>query len=308
MTRQKQFGQTIVKDRNGKPVRAMTQGQYELSQAIDKYDVLFVNGPAGTGKTFLAACKAIAGLQEGKYDRVCITRPAMESGEELGFLPGSLEDKIAPYMRPLYESIDKLKPKPKKVAVDGGAGKGKRKRGSKEPVEYREEEVEWAKRIEVAPLAYMRGITMENSFIILDEAQNVTPSQMKLFLTRIGWNSKVVITGDASQSDMARRSDSGFRHAQKLLKGIEGLGFVHLKDTDIVRHRIVRDIIKKYEKADSYRNHVMSNRDNDYREDYWEEKESEYEAVPDDHIETYIQEDTSSESYNGCIDISKLDD
>lgn len=277
MTRQKPFGQTIIKDKNGKPVKALTQGQYDLVEAIEKYDILFVNGPAGTGKTFLATCKAVAGLQDGIYERLCLSRPAVETGEGLGFLPGDLNDKIAPYMRPLYDSIDKLKPKPRKV-LNQANGKPRRRKGPQDDPEVQMEEVEWAKNIEINPLEYMRGLTMENSFIILDEAQNVTSDQMKMLLTRMGWGSKIVITGDASQCDLDRRTNSGFRHAQQLLKGVEGIGFIQLTEHDIVRHKLVKDIIKRYEKEDSYRNKVYSNRDRAYGIDY--------DPVPDEYLES----------------------
>lgn len=305
MSRQKTFGPTIIKDKYGNPVKAMTHGQHELMQAIEKYDIVFVNGPAGTGKTFLAACAAVAGLQEGKYKHVSLSRPAVVSGEELGFLPGSLEDKIAPYMKPLYESIEKLKPKPKKVTSGNEKGKRKRKRVEPQgwddnPVE--EEEVEWAKKVEIAPLEYMRGSTMENAFVILDEAQNATPAQIKLLLTRMGWGTKIVITGDASQSDLARRIGSGFRHAQHLLKNVKGIGFVHLTDNDIVRHKLVKDIIKCYEKEDNYNNHSYSN----HREEEWEHDSYDFDEIVQPIDEFNLIPIEQVESYNKNIDILKI--
>jgi phosphate starvation-inducible PhoH-like protein len=266
---QKPFGQTIITDYKGNRIQAKTHGQSELIKAIDKYDILFVNGPAGTGKTFLATCKAIRFLQENVYERIVLTRPAVESGEELGFLPGSLDDKIAPYMKPLFDSIVKIKGKkadplnqnqPQQshpINVTKRRSKKQQAQGDKKSSEIED----WSKKVEVAPLAYMRGSTFDNSFIIMDEAQNVTPSQMKLFLTRLGNNSKVIITGDASQSDLDRRIGSGFTHAQKLLNDVDGIGFVTMDENDIVRHKLVKDIILKYDKEDSYRNNVYSNRD-----------------------------------------------
>jgi len=225
-----------------------------------------------THNTFLAVCKAVVGLDRNTYDRLVLTRPAVESGEELGFLPGSLDDKIGPYMRPLYDSIEKLKKKKKVKTVhdDNGQwqqqqqrGKDSRKKNKVVPETHQKEETkedEWMEKVEIAPLAYMRGATMDKSFVILDEAQNVTPAQMKMFLTRMGQGSKVVITGDASQTDLDSRIGSGFRHAQRLLAGVEGIGFVHLDERDIVRHRLVKEIILKYEKEDSYKYKVEGNK------------------------------------------------
>jgi len=246
----KQFGQPIIYDRNGTPIKAKTQGQYELINAINDYDILFVNGPAGTGKTFLSICKAINALKERRYDRLIITRPAVESGEALGFLPGSLDEKIAPFMKPIFDSINKLKPE-----KNGNGRKKKKKVDDSEQTDF-----DWDKHIEICPLAYMRGITLDNSFIISDESQNMKISQMKMFLTRLGKDSKVVITGDSSQSDLNRNLRSGFRHAQKILNDVKGIGFITLTENDIVRHRLIKDIIIRYEK-DTFRSSVQSNRD-----------------------------------------------
>lgn len=269
----KPFGQTIITDYKGNQIKAKTHGQHELVQAIDNYDVLFVNGPAGTGKTFLATCKAIKALQDNACDRIVLTRPAVESGEELGFLPGSLDDKIAPYMKPLYDSIVKLKGKKadpmnqlKSIAMQQQQnGKLPTKPRSKKATEdkHQGDEIDWSKKIEVAPLAYMRGSTFDNSFIIVDECQNITPAQMKLLLTRLGEGSKIVLCGDASQSDLDKRVGSGFSLAQKILKGVDGIGFVTLTENDIVRHRLVKDIIlsyEKYENTEFKRRDVISNR------------------------------------------------
>lgn len=261
MSNQKRFGQSIIKDAKGHDVFAQTHGQLELIKAIDQYDILFVNGPAGCGKTFLAVCKAVKALDTKKCERIVLTRPAVESGEELGFLPGSLDEKIAPYMRPLYDSIEKLKKKKNPTQkVDDQAQRGAKRRRKADQPQQTDEMDEWAKNIEISPLAYMRGATFDNSFIIMDEAQNVTAGQMKLFLTRIGKGSKVVITGDATQTDLNHRVQSGFRHAQRLLADVKGIGFLQLTEKDIVRHKLVKDIILKYEKEDSYRNNVYSNK------------------------------------------------
>ena len=263
MSKSNSFGHKIVNDADGRPIYAKTHGQHELIKAIDAHDIIFVNGPAGTGKTFLAVCKAVVGLDRKKYERLVLTRPAVESGEELGFLPGSLDEKIGPYMRPLYDSIEKLKKKKKPVTVHDDnqiqRGQSSRKKNKVDP-HQKEEKDDWLEQVEIAPLAYMRGATMDKSFVILDEAQNVTPSQMKMFLTRMGNGSKVVITGDASQTDLNSRVGSGFRHAQRLLADVEGIGFVHMDERDIVRHRLVKDIILKYEKEDSYKYKVDGNR------------------------------------------------
>jgi len=207
------FGTAIIHDKNGKPIYAKTHGQHELAQAIDKHDILFVNGPAGTGKTFVSICKAVKAIDDKRYEKLILTRPAVESGEELGALPGDVNDKISPYMKPLYQSIEKLKqkrlPSPK---IENGNGKKKIKKKiiKARPIAIDDTQYidEWYKQIEVSPLAYMRGLTFENAFILMDEAQNVSASQMKLFLTRLGLHSKVIITGDITQSDLDRRTRS----------------------------------------------------------------------------------------------------
>lgn len=252
------FGQPIIYDRNNKPISAKTNGQLELIKAIDKYDILFVNGPAGTGKTFLAICKAMVGIKDGTYDKMIVTRPAIESGEHLGFLPGSLDEKIRPFMKPIYDCIQDLQPE--EFSSNGnGNGKKKKANGGKK------DKTDWTKKIEVFPLAYMRGSTIKDSFVIADEAQNMKSSQMKMFLTRIGMGSKVILTGDASQTDLDSRMESGFRHAQKILTGIKEIGFVTLTEEDIVRHGVIKKIIVRYErdafKSGKYRGNVISNRD-----------------------------------------------
>lgn len=215
----------ILIDRYGNPVQPKTKGQARLIQVIKQHDIVLAGGPAGTGKTFLAVAMAVQALEKKLVERIILARPAVESGESLGFLPGMMTEKIGPYMRPLYDSL----------AVMMTAEKLK---------EYSD-----SNTIEIAPLAYMRGRTLGKSFVILDEAQNTTISQMKMFLTRIGVNSKVVLTGDETQVDLDRNQKSGFAHARKILGGIEGIGQVDLGIEDVVRHRLVRDIIRAYEKS-----------------------------------------------------------
>jgi phosphate starvation-inducible protein PhoH and related proteins len=193
-------------------------------QVIKKNDLVFASGPAGSGKTFLAVAMAVQALEKKLVDRVILCRPAVESGESLGFLPGEINEKIAPYMRPLHDALSTMLSTEKlREYTDGNA-------------------------IEIAPLAYMRGRTLSSSFIILDEAQNSTTSQMKMFLTRVGVNSKVVLTGDETQVDLPGSQRSGFAHARKILAGIDGIGQMELGLDDVVRHRLVREIISAYEK------------------------------------------------------------
>jgi phosphate starvation-inducible protein PhoH and related proteins len=213
----------VMRNRLGEPVQARTDGQIQLIQAIQNNDIVFANGPAGTGKTFLAVALAVAALERREVERIFLVRPAVEAGENLGFLPGDLKEKISPYLRPIYDSLQELLPKDRlRTYNDGGA-------------------------IEIAPLAYMRGRTLKQAFIILDEAQNTTISQMKMFLTRIGSHSKTIITGDESQVDLNPRDPSGFSHALQLLQNIQGIGHVYLKPTEVLRHPLVQKIIEAYE-------------------------------------------------------------
>ncbi|MBF0388399.1 MAG: PhoH family protein [Candidatus Omnitrophica bacterium] len=207
-------------------VTPKTKGQIEYLEAIKKYDIVFGIGPAGTGKTYLAMAMAVNALKKGLVRRVILTRPAVEAGENLGFLPGELEQKIMPYLRPLYDALyEMLEP---------------------EMVEqYSEQGI-----IEIAPLAYMRGRTFNESFVILDEAQNSTPEQMKMFLTRMGFDSKTVITGDITQSDLPEGQAIGLVEAEHILKGVEEIKFVHLTGEDTVRHELVQKIIEAYERND----------------------------------------------------------
>jgi phosphate starvation-inducible PhoH-like protein len=209
----------------GKQIKPKTLGQLYYIKAIQKHDIVFAIGPAGTGKTYLAVVMAIQALRSKEINRLVLTRPAVEAGEKLGFLPGALQEKVDPYLRPLYDSLyDVL--------------------GVENTQKYLEHQT-----IEIAPLAYMRGRTLDDAFIILDEAQNTTIEQMKMFLTRLGFGSKAVITGDITQIDLARGQVSGLVHAQKILKGIKGLIFYYLTGEDVVRHPLVQDIIKAYDEG-----------------------------------------------------------
>jgi len=210
----------------GKPVKAKTVGQQQYIEMIRKNTIVLGVGPAGTGKTFLAVAMAVKALREKQVTRIILTRPAIEAGEKLGFLPGDLQSKIDPYLRPLYDALYEML---------GADVYGKLvEKGT----------------IEIAPLAYMRGRTLDDSFIILDEAQNATPEQMKMFLTRLGFNSKAVVTGDLTQTDLPSGQKSGLAAAVKILSGIEDVGIHYFTDRDVVRHRLVQKIIQAYEKYD----------------------------------------------------------
>jgi len=208
-------------------VRARTQAQRDYLEAMNAHDLVFGLGPAGTGKTYLAVARAVAALGEGQVSRIIITRPAVEAGEKLGFLPGDLAEKINPYLRPLYDALDDLIPYEKYVRLT-------------------ERRV-----IEVAPLAFMRGRTLGQAFVILDEAQNCTREQMKMFLTRLGPGSRAVVTGDPGQSDLPGGDPSGLNEAVTILEGIEGIAFCRFGPADVVRHRLVRKIIEAYEQNSS---------------------------------------------------------
>ncbi|MEJ5229901.1 MAG: PhoH family protein [Pseudothermotoga sp.] len=210
-------------------IRPKTKGQTEYLEAMRKFDVVFAIGPAGTGKTYLAVAMALDYLKSGAVQRIILTRPAVEAGERLGFLPGDLVEKVDPYLRPIYDAIMDMMPAEKFYT-------------------YRQKGI-----IEIAPLAFMRGRTLNNCFVILDEAQNATHQQMKMFLTRIGFNSKAVITGDVTQVDIDRGS-SGLIECESILKGIEGISFVYLSESDVVRHPVVKQIIKAYENYERNKN------------------------------------------------------
>lgn len=214
----------ILHTHNGEAVYAKTPGQLQIVESSTKNDIMFVIGPAGTGKTYTSVALAVKALKERKVKKIILARPAVEAGENLGFLPGDLKEKIDPYLRPLYDALEDM-------------------------IESDRLELHLAKNvIEIAPLAYMRGRTLNNAFVILDEAQNVTNTQMKMFLTRIGFNSQAIITGDITQTDLPRKQESGLISIQKILKDIDGIDFVYLDERDVVRHKLVRDIIKAYEK------------------------------------------------------------
>ncbi len=210
---------------NGKPVRALTPNQQKLAEATVKTDMVFAIGPAGSGKTYTAVALAIKALKDKEVKRIILTRPAVEAGENLGFLPGDMKEKLDPYMQPLYDALRDMVPYRKLLSL-------------------LEESV-----IEIAPLAFMRGRTLDNAFVILDEAQNATESQMKMFLTRMGKNAKFVITGDITQVDLPRNQRSGLVQACRLLASVPGISFVELTGKDVVRHRLVARIIEAYGKA-----------------------------------------------------------
>ncbi len=209
---------------NGKPVKAKTLGQKKYVDAIDKNMIVFGVGPAGTGKTYLAMAKAITAFKNNEVNRIILTRPAIEAGEKLGFLPGDLQSKVDPYLRPLYDALYEIM-------------------GAESFLKNMDKGL-----IEVAPLAYMRGRTLDNAYIVLDEAQNTTPAQMKMFLTRIGFGSKAIITGDLSQKDLPKDAQSGLEVALKVLGNIDDISLIHFSSEDVVRHPLVQKIVNAYEK------------------------------------------------------------
>ena len=203
-------------------IQAKTPGQREYLQAVARNDIVVGIGPAGTGKTYLAVAAAVDALSRKRVRRIVLARPAVEAGESLGFLPGDLQEKVDPYLRPLYDALEDMMPRDRvQKAIEN-------------------------RTIEIAPLAYMRGRTLSDAFVILDEAQNATGLQMKMFLTRLGVNSRAVITGDTTQIDLPDRESSGLLQIERILPGIDGIGFCYLAETDVVRHRLVRDIIRAY--------------------------------------------------------------
>ena len=217
---------------DGKPLRPKTLGQKIYVESIRNHDIVFGIGPAGTGKTYIAVAMAVNALKNKEVQKIILARPAVEAGERLGFLPGDLQEKVDPYLRPLYDALyDVL--------------------GRESAMRLKEKEV-----IEVVPLAYMRGRTLDNSFIILDEAQNTTPEQMKMFLTRMGFGSRVVVTGDVTQIDLPRGKKSGLIEARRVLHDVEEIRFCELKDVDVVRHQLVKKVIKAYD--DYYRKHPIN--------------------------------------------------
>ncbi len=219
------YQKIIGKTHGGKTISPKTQGQFHFVEAMEKKDIVFSVGPAGTGKTYLAVVRAASLLKDGKIKRIVLTRPAVEAGENLGFLPGDLKEKVDPYLTPLYDALYNLF-------------------GSVQTEKYIEKGI-----VEIAPLAYMRGRTLDDAFVILDEAQNTTAAQMKMFLTRLGFNSKMVITGDVTQIDLVKNQVSGLLDATKVLKPIPEIEIVHLSSKDVVRHPLVQKIIDCYEKV-----------------------------------------------------------
>lgn len=214
----------ITTNAKGRPVRAKTVGQQNYVEAMKTHDMVFAIGPAGTGKTYLAVVMAVTALKAGKVKRLILTRPAVEAGENLGFLPGDLKEKVDPYLRPLYDALHDIL-------------------GAEHTLRLLERGT-----IEIAPLAYMRGRTLEDAYAILDEAQNTTQEQMKMFLTRLGFGSKMIITGDVTQVDLPKGKISGLKTARNLLKNVDGIAFVDLQSTDVVRHPLVQKIIEAYDK------------------------------------------------------------
>ena len=217
------YEEEIIKDNTGKPIRVKTLGQKLYVDSVKHHDVTFGIGPAGTGKTFLAVTLAVTALKRGQVKRIILTRPAVEAGESLGFLPGDLKEKVDPYLRPVYDALYQIL-------------------GKDQTTRLMEREI-----IEIAPLAYMRGRTLDDAFVILDEAQNTTIMQMKMFLTRLGFNSKMIVNGDISQIDLPRNVKSGLIDAQVKLKNIHQIDFVHFSAKDVVRHPVVAQIIRAYE-------------------------------------------------------------
>ncbi|MGP4107233.1 PhoH family protein [Virgibacillus sp. L01] len=218
------FEDEITKNVKGKSIRVKTLGQKNYVSAIKSHDLVFGIGPAGTGKTYLAVVMAVHALKNGEVKRIVLTRPAVEAGESLGFLPGDLKEKVDPYLRPLYDALHDVL-------------------GAEHTMRLIERDT-----IEIAPLAYMRGRTLDDAFVILDEAQNTTPEQMKMFLTRLGFGSKMIITGDITQIDLPKGVKSGLQVANQLLSSVHGISIIHLNQTDVVRHPLVQKIIDAYEK------------------------------------------------------------
>lgn len=219
----------------GTPIRAKTLGQKKYVEAIEKNSIVFGIGPAGTGKTYLAVAMAVKAFKNKEVNKIILTRPAVEAGESLGFLPGDMQDKVDPYLRPLYDALGDM--------LGGEAFHKNIERGL----------------IEVAPLAYMRGRTLDDAFIILDEAQNTTTEQMKMFLTRMGFSSKIVVTGDITQIDLPRDRKSGLKDAEIVLKNVEGIEFMYLSELDVVRHPLVQRIVRAYERKSIERERAAKN-------------------------------------------------
>ena len=227
-----QSDEILVHGRNGLLIKARTPNQQRLVEAVKKNDMVFAIGPAGTGKTYTAVALAVRALKNKEIRRIILTRPAVEAGENLGFLPGDLRDKLDPYLQPLYDALRDMIPQQKLLS-------------------YWEDNT-----IEIAPLAFMRGRTLDNAFVILDEAQNATSAQLKMFLTRMGRNAKFIITGDITQIDLPRNQQSGLVQATQILKGIDGISVIELDNSDVIRHRLVTNIIRAYDKLKEVKKEV----------------------------------------------------
>lgn len=229
--------ETLVYGNRGNVIKPKTQNQRKLVEAVHNHDLVFAIGPAGSGKTFISVAMAVRALKNKEVQKIIITRPAVEAGENLGFLPGDLKEKIDPYLRPIYDALGEMIPSEKLKF-------------------YQENNI-----IEIAPLAYMRGRTLNNAFVLLDEAQNTTSMQMKMFLTRMGPNSKVIVTGDKSQVDLPRHQHSGLAEAVRLLSNVKGIATVELDTKDVVRHKLVKEIINAYDKPTKQSDQSKENRD-----------------------------------------------
>lgn len=229
----------IVYNMSGRPIKPRTENQRLLVEGFQKSDMVFAVGPAGTGKTYLSIALAVKALKERKVKRILLSRPAVEAGEKLGFLPGDMREKIDPYLQPLYDALEDMLP-------------------STRLADMMEKDT-----IQIAPLAFMRGRTLNDAIVILDEAQNATCAQTRMFLTRMGWNSKVIITGDITQIDLPHSQKSGLKEALSILKGVKGISFVFLEREDIVRHKLVTRIVEAYEKYDTRQKNITSDESTD---------------------------------------------
>jgi phosphate starvation-inducible protein PhoH and related proteins len=298
-------GTPIIEDKHGKILRPITKNQQILYESIQQNDIIFVNGPAGTGKTCISTWVGIAGIDSGKYEQLILTRPIQTSGEDLGFLPGTIDEKVSPFMEPLFSAIEQVKGKritTEHVKEDNQTQTPTSKYKSKKGIDkYNKPRMsstitpsneDFYKKVQVCPVAYMRGATKAKSFIVIDEAQNLTSTQIRLIITRIGYGSKLIICGDATQSDLDGRVKSGFREAQTLLKGINGIGFITMTFDDIVRHRIIKDILIRYANYDaksykSYNNREFIENEQDLRnydftDDDYDDDDDDYDYDDDD--------------------------
>ena len=264
MDNNQQYGEAIFRDAYNRPIYAKTHGQHELIKTIENNDIIFAAGPAGSGKTFLASVMAVKYIKQGTYDRIILTRPVVEAGESLGFLPGELDEKIAPYMKPLYECMAMLFKEPKKEKEFEEEDNGRKKRKSKgntKPVRdtapKNKHTVNLNEIVQVEPLAFMRGSTYNDCIVICDEAQNISKHQMKMFLTRMGNNCKMIINGDVDQCDLDLRNGevSGLQDAIDRLYGIDKIATITLSEKDIVRNKLIKDILRAYKNGRTARDY-----------------------------------------------------